>query len=138
MSIDTPKCVAVLTRCGPFSHRQAEALVPTLKPEEAQQLLALHAGLEQLEAPPDRKPGFAGQPGEIIPPSPEKRDALNKLATEIGERFRQLQDAIADRQAAEAEAAAAKPEAASPTSKPSRVSRDRPSPESPPASPAKP
>jgi acyl-CoA reductase-like NAD-dependent aldehyde dehydrogenase len=85
MTNDTQACVAVLTRCGPYSRLQALALVPQLVPGEVKELLALAAELGQLEQ-------------KQQPPAEYDR----RLAA-IGDRFHKFRNDLADRCAAEAQ-----------------------------------
>ena len=91
MTNDTEKCVTVLTRCGPYSRAQASDLVPTLASEEVAALVGLHGRLAVLEAATED-----GVPGGEQKPEPWK---LQQELAEIGERFRQLLNVIADREA---------------------------------------
>jgi hypothetical protein len=98
MTEDTEKCVAVLTRCGPYSRAQAVALVPTLSGEEVAALKGLHERLLALDAAAEE-----GPPGSDTKPEPWK---LQAELNEVGRKFRQLENVIADREAKAARAKA--------------------------------
>jgi hypothetical protein len=105
MTTDTENCVAVLTRCGPYSRAQAAALVPTLAGEEVAALKELHGRLTALDAAAED-----GPPGAETKPEPWK---LQEELNDVGRKFRRLESVIADREAIKAKeqkvAKAAKP-----------------------------
>lgn len=105
---DTEKCVAVLTRCGPHSRASALAFVPTLTGDEVQELVKLHLGISKLDE---------SLPAEASPEDRKKfNEAHNGLLREVGSRFQSLANAVADRQAKDAET----PQAPAPKFKPDR------------------
>lgn len=100
---DITKCVAVLTRCGPFSNVAGRLYFDTLEDGERQELLALYSALESIE---ERTEELGKPEAERKKPTITPEQARQELRL-IGEKFNKLTDGVADRHSKKTAAAGA-------------------------------